>query len=449
MEPHVRYVRSADGTNIATYTIGESEERPPFIYMPVVAGIGGTARDLEAPGLESSLSEVAERRRVWMYDQRGDGLSDRDVTGNSLDAWVNDLEAVAARATDGPFDLCARTFSGPIAIAYAARHPGRVRKLVLWSSIIAGRDFRMPPIWRLTTPLAEEDFAFFVRVRFLHAYGWTETGRRAAERAIESGSAASMNAAWRTIRTLDGSEQLAQVHCPTLVVYNAGNEWIPVETARRIAATVPHARLVAVKTNPSDWPGIFGVSDEAASIMLDFLDEDAPAAAAATGLSEGTAIILFADIVDSTAHTERMGDAAFRGHARNVDGHLRAIIREHGGTVVEGKVLGDGVLGVFTSSARAIECALASHNATLDSPLQLRLGLHAGDVVAEENNVYSGAVNIASRICGLSAPGEVLVSDIVRGLARTSASVTFEDRGEHVLKGVADPQRVYAVRPNV
>ena len=72
--------------------------------------------------------------------------------------------------------------------------------------------------------------------------------------------------------------------------------------------------------------------------------------------------------------------------------------------------------------------------------------LHAGDVIREEGNVFGGAVNIAARICGLSAPGEVLVSDIVRGLARTSAGVVFEDRGEHALKGVADVQRVFAVR---
>jgi adenylate cyclase len=76
----------------------------------------------------------------------------------------------------------------------------------------------------------------------------------------------------------------------------------------------------------------------------------------------------------------------------------------------------------------------------------LHLGIHAGDVIREANNVYGGAVNIASRISALSAPGEVLVSDVVRALARTSAGVTFEDRGEHALKGVADPQRVYAVR---
>jgi adenylate cyclase len=112
------------------------------------------------------------------------------------------------------------------------------------------------------------------------------------------------------------------------------------------------------------------------------------------------------------------------------------------------------VLATFPAASQAIDAAFkcnAAAEATDDGRaealrLRLHIGIHAGDVIREQNNVYGGAVNIASRISGLSAPGEVLVSDIVRGLARTSAGVTFEDRGEHALKGVADPQRVFAVR---
>jgi len=162
-------------------------------------------------------------------------------------------------------------------------------------------------------------------------------------------------------------------------------------------------------------------------------------------LRSGTAVILFADIADSTALTERLGDAAFRAKARELDGALRGVIREDGGTAIEGKLLGDGVLAVFTSARQAIEAALACGAAGASGGLPLHLGVHAGDVIREENNVYGGAVNIASRISGLSEPGEVLVSDTVRGLARTSAGVRFEDRGEQALKGVGEPVRVWAV----
>jgi class 3 adenylate cyclase len=160
--------------------------------------------------------------------------------------------------------------------------------------------------------------------------------------------------------------------------------------------------------------------------------------------------ILFADIADSTAVTERLGDTAFRVKARDLDGALRTVIRDLGGTPIEGKLLGDGILAVFTSAREGIAAALMCGMAGVQAGLPLHLGLHAGDVIRESDpdgrsNVYGGAVNIAARISGLSAPGEVLVSETVRSLARTSAGVRFEDRGEQTLKGVGEPVRVWAV----
>jgi class 3 adenylate cyclase len=158
------------------------------------------------------------------------------------------------------------------------------------------------------------------------------------------------------------------------------------------------------------------------------------------------AVLLFADIAESTALTEKLGDAAFRAKARKLDTSLRSVIKDSGGTPVEGKVLGDGVLAVFTSARQAIDCALRCEAVSQPLGLRLHLGIHAGDVIREGNNVYGGAVNIAARVASASAPGEILVSDIVRGLARTSAGVAFDDRGEHTLKGVGEPQRLFAVR---
>jgi len=159
---------------------------------------------------------------------------------------------------------------------------------------------------------------------------------------------------------------------------------------------------------------------------------------------------LTADIADSTGLTERLGDTTFGDKARELDTSLRSLIRETSGKPIDGKLLGDGVLAVFASASAAIDCALRCGAAGDGAGLPLHLSIHAGDIIRESDpdgrsNVYGGAVNIASRISGLSAPGEVLVSDTVRSLARTSAGVDFEDRGEHALKGVADPQRLFAV----
>jgi adenylate cyclase len=109
-------------------------------------------------------------------------------------------------------------------------------------------------------------------------------------------------------------------------------------------------------------------------------------------------------------------------------------------------VLGDGVMAVFASAAQAIDAARRCIALSAESELRLHVGLHAGDVIREADNVYGGAVNIAARICGLSQPGEILVSGTIRDLARTSAGAAFEDRGEHGLKGIEEPVRVFAVR---
>jgi class 3 adenylate cyclase len=244
-----------------------------------------------------------------------------------------------------------------------------------------------------------------------------------------------MRALWKAWESRDVTGLLPSVTTPTLVVHNKNNRWFPVEVGQRLAAAVPNASLTLI-------------DDLSYAPVPDLIDAFVgEGQSREPTLPSGTAIILFADIVDSTGLTERLGDAAFREKARDLDGALRAVIREHAGTAIEGKLLGDGVLAVFTSARQAIEAALACARSGDDAGLPLHLGLHAGDVIREEGNVYGGAVNIAARISGLSAPGEVLVSDVVRALARTSAAVSFEDRGDQALKGVGEAVRVWVVRP--
>jgi class 3 adenylate cyclase len=217
---------------------------------------------------------------------------------------------------------------------------------------------------------------------------------------------------------------------------------VPASSPQRLAAEIPDARLVSL-----DGESVTSLQADPlmmASVDAFLLDGDA-AGASLTGLPAGTAVILFVDIESSTALTERMGDGAFRTASRAIDEKIRAAVRESGGTPVEGKVMGDGVMSVFSSAAQAIAAAHACRELSAASELRLHIGLHAGDVIREENNVYGGAVNIASRVCDASTPGEILVSATVRDLARTSAGVAFEDRGERALKGIEEPVRVFAV----
>jgi class 3 adenylate cyclase len=232
---------------------------------------------------------------------------------------------------------------------------------------------------------------------------------------------------------------------PTLVLKHSGLEYVSMDMTRRLAAGIRNASLVVVE-------GKLTEATEQVQAAIDEFLGDAPKRGSRdfTQVPSGTAVILFADIADSTALTERLGDASFRAKARELGVTLRALIRECAGTPIEGPTLGDGVLAAFTSAREAIEAALRCGKAGDEAGLPLHLGLHAGDVWREKDpdgrdNVYGGAVNIASRISGLAAPGEVLVSETVRSLARTSAGVTFEDRGEQALKGVGEAVRVWAV----
>jgi class 3 adenylate cyclase len=229
------------------------------------------------------------------------------------------------------------------------------------------------------------------------------------------------------------------VKTPTLVLQRETSRGQVRQFGIQIAGLLPSGQLRFVAGKHVD---AFPDYEPVVEAVFDFFDlaRSEPAARAAPA---GTAVILFADIVDSTALTEKLGDAAFRQKARDLDAAMRKIIGEHSGAAIEGKLVGDGLLAVFTSAAQAIEAGLAC--SSVNSDLELHLGLHAGDVIREEGNVFGGAVNIAARISGLSAPGELLVSDTVRSLARTSTGVSFEDRGEQPLKGVGEAVRVFAV----
>jgi class 3 adenylate cyclase len=157
-------------------------------------------------------------------------------------------------------------------------------------------------------------------------------------------------------------------------------------------------------------------------------------------------VILFTDIADSTALTERLGDAAYVAKAGEFERTVRRAVRECNGEDILGVTLGDGVLAVFSSGTHAIQAATRAHECARDAGFRLHVGIHAGDVLRTGSAVHGGAVNIAARVCDTAPPGETLVSDTVRSLARSSTSVQFVDRGLHQFKGVSDPHHVFAVQ---
>jgi class 3 adenylate cyclase len=430
MEPQIQYARTSDGVSIAYTTRGDG---PSLLYCNSHSASMQSLMSEADPGIGTPAfqydHELAGRTRYTTFDDAGIGASQRDVSDFSLDAQVRAIEAVAAHLAGDPFTLVGWSSGSASAALYAARHPGRVRELAC--------AFPGPTLACSFAAMMREDWSL-ARRRFagvVYPEG-PVSSQRWYSNAMRESMAAEVAAAYlEEYARADLREIYRQIPVPTLLcVPEAGPSR---EASLALASLVPDCRVAVVSLEGA------GV----AAAVLEFMGIDTArvdGSPVLSGDSRGTAIVLFTDVADSTALTERMGDAAFRTASRSLDASIRAAIRDAGGTPVDGKVLGDGVMGVFASAADAINAARVCVG--LAGELPMHIGLHAGDVIHEDNNVYGGAVNIASRICGLCAPGEILVSQTVRDLARTSAGVTFEDRGEHALKGIEDPVRVFAVR---
>ena len=432
-EPQIRYVKTSDGVNIA-YSIAGSG--PTLLWAPDLPQ-SHAALEWQPSAYGPYLEAIAAEFTLVRFDARGVGLSDHDVSDFSMSARLRDLEAVIEHAVNGRFVLFGNEFSGPPAMAYTASNPDTVSHLILLDTFARAALFTEHPINKVSMELLERDWDLFVDSRTSLTRGVGDDGLRTREW-VEFYKACVTPEVERLLRPElakdDVTDLLATIATPTLILHHTGTRTRPTEMARELAARIPGSQLMLLEGGVvGDWPRVV-------SAIRDF------AKGAAEKPTSGTAVILFADVVDSTVITESIGDAAFRERSRTLDSALRSIIANNGGTTVEAKTLGDGILATFPAASQAIAAALACGAVGETHGLPLHLGLHAGDVIREQDNVFGGAVIIAARISALSAPGEVLVSRTVADLARTSAGVTFDDRGEHALKGIGEPQRVYAVR---
>jgi class 3 adenylate cyclase len=218
---------------------------------------------------------------------------------------------------------------------------------------------------------------------------------------------------------------------------------------RELAAGISGARLLPLEgrnhapLSDIDEP----VNALAAKSIDEFLGvgDKAEAGAAPSGL----VTILFTDVEGSTALTQRLGDAKARDLLREHEHIVREALKAHGGSEV--KTTGDGFMTSFSSATRALESAIAmqrafaAHNESAAEPILVRVGLNAGEPIAEEDDLYGTAVNLAARICGHAAAGQILASDVVRQLV-AGKDFLFADRGEANLKGFDEPVRLFEVR---
>jgi class 3 adenylate cyclase len=442
MEPRIQYAKTADGVNIAFWTLGEGM---PVVEMPALPW-SHIQLEWQNPGWRSFYERLAEKRRLVRYDGRGTGLSDRNVADYSLDAHMLDMQAVVERlgltrfALTGPFTAC------PLAIAYAARHPDMVSQLVLWCpwtpQAARGQALRT---------LREVDWELFTEAAAHVSLGWSagEEAHRQAAYLRECTTAEAARAIHGALEEFDPTTVLSHVKSPTLIIHRRQAAIVGVEVVKGLASGIPNARLVLLE-GESILPWM-GDMEAVASAIDEFLGDSEPAPAAAEApAASGVCTVLFTDVEGSTALTERLGDAKAREVLRNHERIVREALRAHGGAEV--KAMGDGFMASFSSATRALECAVAMQRAFAahddehpETPIRVRIGLNAGEPIAEDEDLFGTAVILAARIAAQAKGGEILASDVVRQLV-AGKGFLFADRGEVALRGFEGPVRLYKVR---
>ena len=402
------------------------------------------------PEFRTWYERLAEKRKLVRYDLRGSGLSERDVTDFSLEARVLDLEAVVGRLGLEKFALFAVFTEGPVAITYAARHPERVSHLLLWCSWARAADAYRSPQAQSIVALRDMDWKTYTEMVAHVLLGWSagEPARRFAELMRESITQETSRVVLGAAMQFDVTALLPELRAATLVLQRRQLAFPDVDIARGLASRIPDARLAVIEGD-SLLPAV-GDVDGVLTAIDEFLGEDEEATAASEAPEPGAfRTILFTDMEGSTALTQRLGDAKARELLREHERMVREALKAHSGSEV--KTMGDGFMASFSSATKALECAIAmqrafaEHNQSAEEPITVRVGLNAGEPIAEDEDLFGTAVNRAARITATAEGGQILTSDTVRGLV-AGKKFLFSDRGETELRGFDEPVRLYEVR---
>jgi class 3 adenylate cyclase len=245
---------------------------------------------------------------------------------------------------------------------------------------------------------------------------------------------------------LDATANLPLIRAPTLVLHRRGDLNYPFDLGRQMAAAIPNAKFVPLDGVISHYS--LGDQDAVLDAVLPFLPEvgDPPRVRSAQGPFR---TVLFTDLVGHSEMMSRLGDERGREVLREHERITREVLKANGGTEV--KTMGDGFMASFGSVTRAVQCAvalqraMAEQNESSAEPLHVRVGLNAGEPIAEDGDLFGATVILASRIAAKAEGGEILVADTVRGLC-SGKGFLFADRGEFVARGFEEPIRVYEVR---
>ena len=440
--PDIQYARSGD-VMIAYQVTGEANPVDVVLTPGIVSHLD---LDWEFPTLARFIRELSSFCRLIRFDKRGTGLSDRTTDVGTLEERTDDIRAVMDAVGSRRAHIIGVSEGGNMSCVFAAAHPERTLGLVLWGTnarYVSAEDY---PIGRDLAELmriADDVAARGVTAEYLTAWPGGMEGADPADLAIAlryyrgSASPSQMAAILRMFAEVDTRGILGSIQVPTIVMNRVDDPVTPMEAARALTAGITGARLMEFLGNSHD---IDGPPQEAE--ILEAIHEFVTGEIRKVPNDRVLATVLFTDIVGSTARAVELGDARWKTVLAEHDERARAEIERHRGIYIH--TTGDGLLATFDGPARAVRCARAIGEGVRPLGIEIRAGCHTGEVELVGAMVQGVAVHIGARVAALAGDGDVLVSSTVKDLVAGSG-LSFEDAGEHELKGVPDRWRLFPV----
>jgi class 3 adenylate cyclase len=400
----------------------------------------------EAPPFAHFFERLASFSRVILFDKRGTGLSDPVAEAPTLEQRIDDVRAVMDAAGSERAAMLGISEGGPMCVLFAATHPERATALVLYGAMARTTEAPDYP-WASPADALLESAAEFIAPYWgqrpegmielfspslLDQPGVVEFNAR-LERS--SASPAMMQQIFEMFLDIDVRDILPTIHVPTLVLHRRKDRVVNWRAGEYLAQQIPGARYVELDgIDHLPWAGD-------ADSVLGEVEEFLTGARSVPEPDRVLATVMFTDIVGSTQRAADLGDARWRELLAAHHDSVRRELEHFRGREV--KSLGDGYLATFDGPARAIRCGHEIAQAARSTDLEVRVGLHTGEVEVMDDDVGGIAVHIAARIGALAGAGEVLVSSTVKDLVAGSG-IQFEDRGAKQLKGIEDEWRLFA-----
>lgn len=437
--PTTRYARSGD-LNIAYQVFGEG---PDLVYVP--GWVSNIEIMWEDPVLAGIVRRLARFARVITFDKRGTGMSDRvdEAALPALEERMDDVRAVMDAAGSERATILGHSEGGNLASLFAATFPERTAGLILVSSYakrIRSDDYPWAPTLEereAETRHAEQTWGNPAELEdaTLGARAGEDAFREWAARYLRLGASPKAAATLLRMNTqMDTRAILPSIRVPTLALYRKGDTSVKVDEGRWIAAQIPNARFV-------ELPGhshFFWAEDP--TPILDEIEEFVTGVREAAVPERVLATVVFTDIVGSTDLAAEHGDREWRALLERHNDVIRRQLELYRGQ--ERGTAGDGFLATFDGPARAVRAARAIRDAVRPLGIEIRSGVHTGEVEMVGSDIAGIAVHIGARIAGLAGPGQVLVSRTVKDLV-VGSDLVFEDRGTHQLKGVPGDWELY------